>query len=112
MRTIVYQVLLVDYLSLMLLAYYLSILPMNDKINNFIQIFNEFVVLTAIQLLFLFTDYVQDPEMRYDLGYYYLYMVAGNVIINLIILITLILQMIHRSIRRYLIRRRLKRAMK
>ena len=91
MRTIVYQVLLVDYLSLMLLAYYLSILPMNDKINNFIQIFNEFVVLTAIQLLFLFTDYVQDPEMRYDLGYYYLYMVAGNVIINLIILITLII---------------------
>ena len=46
--TIVYQIFLLDFCSLMMLIYFISLLPMEDKLNNAIQIFNETVVLACI----------------------------------------------------------------
>ena len=64
-QTIVFQVFIIDFLSMFLLCYYICIKPMTDGISNFIHIFNEFIVLLAIQMLFLFTLYVEDPTIRY-----------------------------------------------
>jgi len=64
-QTIVFQVFIIDFLSMLLLSYYICIRPMTDVLNNFIHIFNEFIVLFAIQMLFLFTLYVEDPTIRY-----------------------------------------------
>lgn len=47
-RTIVMQVFWIDFLTTALLVYYIQVLPMEDKINNFIQILNELVVLLSI----------------------------------------------------------------
>ena len=62
---IVTQVMCIDTMSMMLLCYYISVKPMKDGINNFIQIFNEVAVLVAEVSLFLFTNYVPDPLQRY-----------------------------------------------
>ena len=51
----------IDAMSMMLLSYYISVKPMKDGINNFIQIFNEVAVLVFEVSLFLFTNYVPDP---------------------------------------------------
>ena len=47
-RTIVFQIYLVDIASTLMLSYFIVILPMNGRINNMIQIFNELVVLICI----------------------------------------------------------------
>lgn len=47
-HTIVFQVYVVDYLSLAFLIYFVTVRPMKDSTNNFIQIFNEAVVLSCI----------------------------------------------------------------
>lgn len=47
-HTIVFQVFLLDFLTTSLLVYYLQVRPMVDRVNNFIQIFNELVVLLAV----------------------------------------------------------------
>ena len=45
--TLPLQVLAVDFLSTCLLAYFLSVRPMRDRTNNFVQVFNEACVLAA-----------------------------------------------------------------
>ena len=37
---------------------------MVDRTNNLIQIFNEAVILLCIWSMYLFTDYVGDPNLR------------------------------------------------
>ena len=44
LEQIVLQVLFVDWLSTLLLAYYLCTMPMVDRLSNFVQILNESVV--------------------------------------------------------------------
>ena len=46
--SIVLQVGMADFMSTALLGYYLSVRPMTDSLNNFIQIFNEIIVLVSI----------------------------------------------------------------
>ena len=59
--SIVLQVALADVLSTLLLAYFLSVMPMMDRLNNAVQIFNEIVVIVCIWLCIHFTEYVPDP---------------------------------------------------
>ena len=73
---------------------------MVDRINNFIQIFNEHFVLVSIQSLFLFTNYVEDPIVRYQFGFYFIYMIGANITVNLIVLIANILYAIYVGLRR------------
>ena len=104
-RTIVFQIYLLDIASTLMLSYFIVILPMNGRINNMIQIFNELVVLICIQCLFLFTNYVPDPSLRYNMGNKVLYLVAYNVLVNLMVLILTLLQKIYRGIRNWYVRR-------
>ena len=80
----------IDTLSTFLLAYYISERPMKDAINNFIQIFNEVVVLLCTWLLFLFTNYVPDPVLRYDYGRKYTYLIGFNFGVNLLVLVSVL----------------------
>ena len=99
----------VDFLSMFLLSYYFSVLPMVDSINNFIQIFNEILVMLVIVTLFLFTDYVEDPETRYRFGGHLNVLLAANVGINLIVLVATIIIQIKKSIKRALLKRKAKK---
>ena len=67
-RTIVFQIYLADLTSTLMLMYFICFLPMEDRINNAIQIINEVVVLACIQSMFLFTNYVESPEVRHAMG--------------------------------------------
>ena len=84
-----------------LLAYYITVLPMSSRINNFIQIFNEVVVTLAIVTIFLFTDYVEDPELRYEFGKYFIDIFFLNLIINLLVLITSFVLFLRRKLKQY-----------
>ncbi len=93
--SIVLQVGLADFLSTVLLAFYLSVMPMTDGLNNFIQIFNEVIVLISIQLLFIYSNYVDDPIIRYKLAWYFLYMMAFDCAVNVLIMLYVIARKIY-----------------
>lgn len=79
---------------------------MADRANNFIQVFNESVVLVSEWLMFHFTDYVEDPLKRYELGWYFLYFVAVNVIFNVLILFYVLGNKIFVAARRWYLKRK------
>ena len=82
--SIVFQVLVTDILSTILLAFYLSVRPLNGILNNGIEILNETAVLSSIQLMFVFTDYTVDPVKRYAHGYHFMYYIASVICLNLL----------------------------
>jgi len=48
----------------------------------------------CIQSMFLFTNYVPDPQMRYDMGQKVLYLVACNIVLNLLVLLAILIKKI------------------
>ena len=82
------QVLILDFSCTAVLAYYLTVFPMKNGVNNGIHIFNEIVVILSVQYLFLFTNYVPDPVLRYDLAVYFIAMILVNMSLNVLLLIS------------------------
>ena len=103
--TIVFQVMINDFFSLGYLAYLLSVRPMVDSINNFIHIVNEVVVLVCIQMMFLYTEYVGDPALRYRFGFYFIYIVAADILVNLAVLIVVLCKDIYKVLRKAISKR-------
>ena len=60
---------------------------MVDGANNFIQVFNELVILLCTWYLFLWTDYVPNPEDRYNFGAQFLYIIGFNFVVNIAFLV-------------------------
>ena len=105
--SIVLQVFLADTLSTILLAFYLRVKPMNGILNNVIEVFNESFVLVVFWLLFLFTDYIEDPERRYKYGFDLMYTVAIVISLNLLAFIYSIGHTILTAFRRWWTRRKI-----
>ena len=89
-----------------MLAFYVGGLPMTDKANNFIQIFNEIVVCLCIISLVIFTDFIPSPVDRYDYGYILLYVIASSISVNVLILLATIAMSIYKAIRKMVLKRR------
>lgn len=63
-------------------------------------------------MMFLFTYYVNDAVVRYDMGFYFLYFVALNIAINLAVLLVMITRKIIAKIKSFFKQRQFKNAMK
>ena len=107
--SIVFQVMIADFMSTVLLGYYFTVKPMRDRLNNFIQIFNELAVLACIWLMFHFTHFVGDPETRYELAWYFLYFVGVNIAVNFLIFLYIIVKKIYNSCRLCCLKRKAKK---
>ena len=75
-----------SFASLGLITYLLKTLPYDDGLLNFVEIFNETTLLICSYILLLFTDYIEDAQMRSDIGWVYGCIVAVNLIVNWLIL--------------------------
>ena len=106
--SLVLQVFLGDVLSTLMLAFFISVRPMNDNFNNCIQVVNELTVLTCVWLLFHYSDFVGSPDTRYDLGFYFMYLIAIDIIFNVVFLIYTVVKKIYLEIRSFFVRRRTK----
>ena len=96
---------LADILSTLLLIYFITQKPMVDFWSNAVQIYNELVVLTCVWSMFVFSNYVPSAETRYELAFYFLYFIAGNMVINVIFSIVTIIKRIYDACRSFFIRR-------
>jgi len=89
-----------------MLAFFISVRPMNDHFNNFIQIVNEVTVLICVWLMFHYTEFVADANTRYNLGFYLMYLVAVDVVLNVIFLFYFLGKKIYLAIKAFFIRRK------
>ena len=58
--------------------------------------------------MFLFTNYVGNPEVRHNMGQKVLYFVAFNVVSNLVVLLITLARKLYRGIRNWWIKRKLR----
>ena len=71
-------------LSIANLMYLLTTMPMEKGVDNWIEIINEVLVyLCGINLL-LFTQFVADPNDRWDIGYVYMTIAIILIAINIL----------------------------
>ena len=61
---------------------------MEGKLSNSLEIGNEILLLFSVWLMFIFSDFVEDPQIRYDFGYYFMYFIAAGIGLNLCIFAT------------------------
>ena len=85
--SIVLQVFIIIFSSLGLLIYVFTWKPMDAAHFNFLAVFNEAVLLICAYMLMVYTEYVPSPEMRYEFGKYFLYMLYFNFALNILLLI-------------------------
>ena len=110
--SIVLQVFLADTLSTTLLAFYLKVTPMVGFLNNTIEVVNESFVLIVFWLLFLFTDYIEDPEQRYKYGYDFIFAVAIVIGLNLLAFLYSVVDKIYTALRNWLTKRKIQTKIK
>lgn len=83
-------------LSLLQLCYLLRVKPFKEKINNYLEIMNEFFYLYCIYHLYVFTDFYDDYKVKYKLGFSLIILVILQIAINLfVILIDTVLNLVN-----------------
>lgn len=60
--------------------------------------------------MFHYTEFVGDPELRYDLAFYFLYIVSIDVALNVLLLLYIIVKKIYSAIRLAIIKRKMKKS--
>lgn len=73
---------------------------MIDQVNNGVQLFNEWTILTCCIFLFNFTDYCPLPAVRFEMGWWFLYFIYFNLAVNVTLIIVLIIGKIKNDLRR------------
>ena len=62
-------------------------------------------------MMFLFTNYVTSPIERYDMGFYFVFFIAANIVVNLLILVIIIGKAAYKAIKTKYKIRQFKKAM-
>ena len=61
--------------------------PLESSINNKLEMFNETCIMIISYHLFAFTSYLDNPYIRYNLGYIVISIVTLNLLINMLLLL-------------------------
>ena len=80
--------------------------PYDTRVQNFLSIFNETIILLASYELFLFTEFVLDDERRYEQGWVFLSLIMFSVAINFSVMIFRGIKMAKLKYKRWIERRK------
>ena len=72
---------------LLMVAYLVSVKPFEEPMLNRIEIMNEVTVLVASIHLFAFSDFVEDPQRQYLMGWSLISFTCLNIGINFLIML-------------------------
>ena len=70
--------------SLFSIGYFLNNRPMSSKLFNFMESLNEAAIYFMCYFTFMFTDWIDDVDMRWEIGNVFTPLVVGIVLINII----------------------------
>jgi len=79
----IFQIQMYAFYTLFYLWYLVSVRPFNNELNNRLEILNEFVVLGTSYLLFIFSDFVDDPGLKFKCGMAFIAILAFIVVTNI-----------------------------
>jgi hypothetical protein len=82
----VMQTLVTVHASLVVLAWLSNTFPMASPYKNYLEMSNEFLICILGYFGFLFTNYVDDPVLRFKFGFVYIGIVAFGLLGNLLLL--------------------------
>lgn len=85
--------------SISLVAFLTHVRPYGENLLNGQELFNEVTLTITSYILILFTDFVEEPETRYMIGWMYSVMVCVNLLVNWVILFSRLLGTVWKSIR-------------
>jgi len=68
--------------SVMMISFLISVKPFSEPFLNRIEIFNEMALLVSSYFMFLFTDFVEDAQLRSKLGWAYIGIIAAMIGVN------------------------------
>ena len=85
--SVLLQLAIALYYTQVVVQYLVVKRPMIDTLNNFVQIFNEVFILCCCIFVFNFTFMLPDPITRYELGWFFLYIMYSNVGVNVSVII-------------------------
>jgi hypothetical protein len=57
--------------------------------NNYLEIFNEFSILAIAYHLCIFTDFVEDTGLQYEVGWSVIVVTILNLLINTLVILTI-----------------------
>jgi hypothetical protein len=70
------------FCCLLMLVFFVKVKPLNQPFLNRIEIFNECCLLLSSYFLFLFTDFVPSPTLRYTIGWGFIGLQVFNISVN------------------------------
>jgi hypothetical protein len=85
-NSLVLNILMNIFGNLAVIKYLLDSMPMEFTYLNWLEIINEINMLFFTYVLFLFTQFVPDLEIRYQLGYVFIYLVSFVMGLNLMLI--------------------------
>jgi len=100
-ENVLVQLFVTMYASLALIAYYAMVWPMNDTVNNVLQLGNEIFFFACTHMMLTFTDYTTDPVKRHYVGRVYLVILGVNIIVNLVLIAYTVTKLITSAYREY-----------
>jgi hypothetical protein len=80
----VLQVQLLIFHCILMLIYNILVQPFEEPMLNYLEIFNELCIIVASYHLIPFTDFLDDPEIRYEVGWSIIGITTFNIGVNMI----------------------------
>ena len=74
------------FIPLFSIGYLINNKPMNSKLLNFMEIMNEFLILCCGYFIMFFTQWICDPNLRYNIGFIYIPILASVLLVNFILI--------------------------
>jgi hypothetical protein len=66
-----------------------TVKPFEEKLSNYMEMFNEITIMAITYHLFLLTDFMPDTKSQYDVGYSLIMITCLNILVNMGIIIIL-----------------------
>lgn len=73
--------------SILVVIYIMWVRPFESRFLNNLEIFNEICILIVSNHLYLFTQYMPNPELQYTCGWSITLITISNVFVNMIVII-------------------------
>ncbi len=72
------------FFSICMMTYVGYVRPFKDETFNNLEFFNEFTVIGCLIMCFIFTDFVDDAEIKRYTGWVMIFVVLFNISVNII----------------------------
>jgi hypothetical protein len=88
----VFQPMCLVFLNQFCLMFYAGVYPYDSYLKNRNEVFNEVIMMILTYHILLFTEFINEPSTRYEIGKSFLGFLALLITVNLIILVVDVLQ--------------------